>query len=109
MTSDTNPAIKGSQPGVLGCSLAHLMSIKEAYIEGLEVALFAEDDASFDLWPFWTHSLEEYLALLPAGWHISQLSSYYPKVEGELKRPFVLNETGWGIAAFFMSKVQLCL
>lgn len=110
MVNTTNPKIRGNSFGALGCSLSHLKSVRLAYERNDAYALFLEDDVLLDLWPFWTHSISEYVASLPPDWDASQLgrtNPYAPTTEADRRRrewkPW-RRGTEWGTFAFLLSR-----
>jgi len=60
--------------GALGCTLSHLKVIKQAFDDGVEVAMIVEDDMDFGLAEHWKVSLSDYVSKLPQGWGVVQLS-----------------------------------
>ena len=53
--------------GALGCTLSHLKVIKQAFDDGVEVAMIVEDDMDFGLAEHWKVSLSDYVSKLPHG------------------------------------------
>lgn len=50
----------------VACALSHMKTIKYCYDEGLEYALVLEDDATFEYFPYKTHTILELLDQLKA-------------------------------------------
>ena len=61
--------------GELGCTLSHFKAIYMAYVNGDDVALIVEDDASLMLAPHWPFSLDELMRQAPPLWRVLQLFS----------------------------------
>lgn len=57
----------------IGCTLSHMLAIKQAYENGDKMALIMEDDVSLGLMPFWENDLKYYLD--KDDWDIIQLSN----------------------------------
>lgn len=112
------PQLFGAQAGepeflpALGCTLGHLRAIERAMKDRASPALILEDDAVFDLQPFWLHpSLEWFIQALPSRWGVVQLSLVASQQEwdalragwrtqraaAQLKRDFF-----WGSAAYLI-------
>lgn len=65
---------KTVDPGVIGCLCAHYLAISNAITNTKDdVAIICEDDVMFDLVPFWTTSLQQYVNNAPSNWEILQL------------------------------------
>lgn len=82
----------------LGPSIAHLLAIKRAYDEGLDMAMFCEDDVTPFLIPYWTKSPRELISIINDhhngsgdDWHILQLSN----VEARGYDPLTGNREKW--------------
>ena len=101
--------------GVIGCLLSHLRTLKHAYDSGAQMAVVVEADASPLLFPYWRASLEEYAAMLPAGWQVSQLN-FLPKssdLSFQIKFKHGAGEQGfekrvfWGTGAYLVSRAGM--
>ena len=67
-------------PSELGCTLSHIKAIRKAKETGSEYSLILEDDANFDLLPYWNSSLDDVVKNAPKDWGIIQLFSWtYPE------------------------------
>lgn len=104
-------------PGVIGATLSHLLSIKQAYEAGHDVALILESDASPGLAPWWTQSIEEFTESLPDDWETAQLQwtsvldaehAGWKKVSGSLKysnaQQRFLPGSSWGAVAYLIHR-----
>lgn len=114
---DHYEVLKTPTPGVIGCILSHLVSIKTAHESGDEVALILETDA-MPLSPWWTQSIEEFVESLPSDWESAQLSwqtppkghihkqtqeSYETLKYRRTKQRFI-NGSSWGTAAYLIHR-----
>jgi GR25 family glycosyltransferase involved in LPS biosynthesis len=69
--------LKRNTPSEMGCSLSHVRAIQaaDAYCAsaGCDMAVVMEDDATADLLPLWTSSLDALASSLPDNWAVVQL------------------------------------
>jgi Glycosyltransferase family 25 (LPS biosynthesis protein) len=96
----------------LGCSLGHLKTISYLHRLNLSRAIIIEDDASIELLPFWTTSLDEFVSELPPRWSMVQLSltgsadmwrdahSKWQRQGGAVSK----NRRFWGAVAYLISR-----
>jgi GR25 family glycosyltransferase involved in LPS biosynthesis len=59
---------RADNPRVAACLASHLCAIRRAFEAGEELAIFMEDDASFELLPRWPGDFGDALASLPSDW-----------------------------------------
>ena len=59
--------------GELGCTLSHLETIYQAYIDNQELAIIMEDDAYLGFIPLWNNTLRDICNNLPNRWELLQL------------------------------------
>jgi GR25 family glycosyltransferase involved in LPS biosynthesis len=64
---------KNQSPGVYGCLLSHLRTIKEFYISNKNIALVLEDDISLEFMPFWKRDIRTIIGQAPMDWDIIML------------------------------------
>jgi len=100
-------------PSILGATLAHLTTIRRAYLDCQEVALIVEDDLSPYFMPYWTRGIGDVIkALSDRPWDSVQLQytlnpqknrilhSSTDVIDGFLyKKPYE-----WGSAAYLVSR-----
>lgn len=70
----------------LGCTLSHLIAIRTAYTSGYQQSMIIEDDACFNLMPFWNDDLSNLVEKIPDDWDIIQL--YHPNISNKYTRNF---------------------
>jgi GR25 family glycosyltransferase involved in LPS biosynthesis len=61
---------KNQTPGVYGCLLSHLRTIKDFYTSNKNIALVLEDDISLEFMPFWNKDLKTIIGQAPVDWDI---------------------------------------
>jgi len=64
---------KNQTPGVYGCLLSHLRTIKEFSTSNKNIALVLEDDISLEFMPFWNKDIKTIISQAPANWDIIML------------------------------------
>jgi GR25 family glycosyltransferase involved in LPS biosynthesis len=64
---------KNQTPGVYGCLLSHLRTIKEFNTSNKNIALVLEDDISLEFMPFWKKDLKTIISQAPVNWDIIML------------------------------------
>jgi GR25 family glycosyltransferase involved in LPS biosynthesis len=99
----------------LGASLSHLMAIRQAYLEGHEVVMIAEDDLSPVLTPCWTSPIFDLVKDVEAkAWSIIQLSwlvvkdkAIYHTADWGPNRRLVAHPNQYGAAAYLISRAGM--
>jgi GR25 family glycosyltransferase involved in LPS biosynthesis len=62
--------------GEIGCTMSHLLAIKNAYDNQESIVIISEDDTSFMLLPFIDKKIETIIDEAPEGWEILQLFTF---------------------------------
>jgi GR25 family glycosyltransferase involved in LPS biosynthesis len=70
---DPRPQERPISNGELGCTLSHLETIYQAYIDNQELAIIMEDDAYLGFIPLWNNTLHDMCNNLPNRWELLQL------------------------------------
>lgn len=73
----------------IACTLSHIKAIYNAYNNGDEIAIIAEDDASLSLYPYWDISIEGIINKAPSDWNIICIYSSFENNEVIQQEEFV--------------------
>lgn len=88
----------------LGCTLAHIKAIYNAYTDGLDIALIAEDDVCFFGVGGWSQSLSKIASDAPSDWTIISLYSMRCMNNTSTYYKFTIKNPCYSTAAYIINR-----